>query len=59
MEKNHKVSNKRIAATWLAGQKSCVMTIPKEFAVELGLDTPSNVTVTKEGKRLIIEKLEI
>lgn len=52
-------TNKRIATTWLAGQRSCVMTIPKEFAVELGLDQPSNVTVTKEGNRLIIQKLEI
>jgi len=54
-----KESNKRIATTWLTGQSSCTMVIPREFAVDLGLDKPSNVTVTKDGKRLIVEKLDI
>lgn len=52
-------TNKKIATTWLTGQSSCTMVIPREFAVDLGLDKPSNVTVTKEGKRLIVEKLDI
>jgi hypothetical protein len=52
-------SNKKIATTWLTGQSSCTMVIPRDFAVDLGLDKPSNVTVTKEGKRLIVEKLDI
>jgi hypothetical protein len=53
------ISNKKIATTWLSGQSSCTLVIPKDFAVDLGLDKPSNVTVTKDGKRLIVEKLDI
>lgn len=56
---NNASTNKKIATTWLSGQSSCTLVIPKDFAVDLGLDKPSNVTVTKEGKRLIVERLDL
>jgi hypothetical protein len=53
-------TNKReIVKTWLAGQHSCTLIIPKDFAKFYGLDEPSHVIVegTKDG--ILIRKLAI
>ena len=53
-------TNKReIVKTWLAGQHSCTLIIPKDFARLYGLDEPSHVIVegTKDG--ILIRKLDI
>jgi len=53
-------TNKReIVKTWLAGQHSCTLIIPKDFAKLYGLDEPSHVIVegTKDG--ILIRKLDI
>jgi len=52
-------NDKQIIKTWLAGQCSCTLVIPKGFAKEYGLDEPSNVIVEKTPKGLLIKKLEI
>jgi hypothetical protein len=39
---------KEIIHTWIAGQSSCTLIIPKPLAQEYGLDKPSHVVV--EGK---------
>jgi hypothetical protein len=54
--------NKEITKTWLAGQRSCTLVIPKGFAREYGLDEPSHVLVEGtpngiiDGNDLIIFK---
>jgi hypothetical protein len=52
-------NNKQIIKTWLAGQCSCTLVIPKDFAKEYGLDKPSNVVVEKTREGLLIKKLVI
>jgi hypothetical protein len=32
--------NKEIIKTWLTGQSSCTLIIPKKIAIEYGLDKP-------------------
>ena len=55
----NKSEKKEIVKTWLAGQHSCTLIIPKDFAKEYGLDKPTHVVVegTKEG--ILIRKLSI
>ena len=52
-------NKKEIIKTWLAGQHSCTLIIPKDFAKLYGLDEPSHVIVegTKDG--ILIRKLDI
>jgi hypothetical protein len=58
--KNKKYSNKKeIIKTWLAGQCSCTLVVPKDFAKEYGLDRPSNVILEKTANGILIKKLEI
>lgn len=58
-DSQNKSEKKEIVKTWLAGQYSCTLIIPKEFAKEYGLDKPTHVVVegTKEG--ILIRKLSI
>jgi hypothetical protein len=57
---NNNKKNKTIATTWLSGQCSCTLVIPKDFAREAGLDIPTKVIVEITPERvLIIRKLEI
>lgn len=44
--------NKTITRTWLAGQNSCTLVIPKDFAREYGLDSPSHVIVGDQKEYL-------
>jgi hypothetical protein len=50
---------KEIIKTWLAGNCSCTLVIPKDFAKEYGLDKPSHVIIEKVPEGLLIKKLEI
>jgi hypothetical protein len=50
---------KEIVKTWLAGQYSCTLIIPKEFAKEYGLDKPSHVIVEGTSEGILIRKLVI
>jgi len=53
-------TNKReIVKTWLAGQHSCTLIIPKDFAKEYGLDKPCHVIVEGTEKGILIRKLDI
>lgn len=56
-EKNYK-SDKEIVRSWLAGNCSCTLIIPKDFAREYGLDKPSHVLLEKKAGVILIKKLE-
>jgi hypothetical protein len=51
--------NKEIINTWLAGQRSCTLVIPKEFAKVYGLDEPSHVLIEGRPDGILIKRLEI
>ena len=55
----NKIEKKEIVKTWLAGQYSCTLIIPKEFAKEYGLDKPSHVIVEGTSDGILIRKLII
>jgi hypothetical protein len=48
---------KEIIHTWIAGQSSCTLIIPKPQ--EYGLDKPSHVVVEGKPEGILIKKLEI
>ena len=52
-------NNKEITKTWISGQNSCTLIIPKSVAKEYGLDTPSHVIVEKKPEGILIRKLEV
>jgi hypothetical protein len=51
--------NKEIIKTWLAGQRSCTLVIPKEFAKVYGLDEPSHVLIEGRPDGILIKRLEL
>jgi len=51
--------NKQIVRSWISGNSSCTLVIPKEFAKEYDLDKPSHVIVQKTSEGLLIKKLNI
>lgn len=53
------INKKEIIKTWLAGNHSCTLVIPKDFAKEYGLDEPSHVIVEGTEEGILIRKLEI
>jgi hypothetical protein len=52
-------TKKDILKTWLAGQESCTLVIPKDFAKQYGLDEPSHVVIEGRPEGILIRKLEI
>ena len=58
-DSQNKSEKKEIVKTWLAGQYSCTLIIPKEFAKEYGLDKPSHVIVEGTSEGILIRKLVI
>jgi hypothetical protein len=50
---------KEVIKTWLAGQQSCTMVIPKEFAKVYGLDEPSHVVIEGMPDGILIKRLEL
>ncbi|MFL6363631.1 MAG: AbrB/MazE/SpoVT family DNA-binding domain-containing protein [Nitrososphaeraceae archaeon] len=51
--------NKEIGKTWLAGQRSCTLVIPKEFAKVYGLDEPSHVLIEGRPDGILIKRLQL
>jgi hypothetical protein len=52
-------NNKEIIKTWLTGQHSCTLVIPREFAKEYGLEEPSHVIVEGTEEGTLIKKITI
>ncbi len=50
---------KEITKTWLSGQNSCTLIIPKSVAKEYGLENPSHVIVESTSEGILIKKLQI
>jgi hypothetical protein len=50
---------KEITKTWLTGQSSCTMVIPKDFAKEYGLDQPTHVVIEGTPDGILIRKLRL
>jgi hypothetical protein len=51
---------KQIIRSWLSGNCSCTLVIPKDFAKDIVLDKPSNVIIEKTSDGgLLIKKLDI
>ena len=52
-------NSKQIVRTWITGKSSCTLVIPKDFAKEYGLDTPSHVVIEKRHDGMLIKKLDL
>jgi bifunctional DNA-binding transcriptional regulator/antitoxin component of YhaV-PrlF toxin-antitoxin module len=50
---------KEVTKTWIQGQNSCVLVIPRSVAREYGLDSPSHVIVEGTHEGILIRKLKI
>ena len=65
IEKENKINNKmntnkrEITKTWLTGQKSCTLIIPRETALKYELDEPSHVLVEETPSGILIRKLDV
>jgi hypothetical protein len=59
MVENDQNKKKEIIKTWLTGQHSCTLVIPREFAKGYGLDKPSHVVVEKKPEGILIRKIEL
>ena len=51
--------NKEITKTWLTGQKSCTLIIPRETARKYELDEPSHIVVEETPAGILIRKLKL
>jgi hypothetical protein len=58
LDNKDKTKKKEIVKTWLAGQHSCTLVIPKDFAELYGLAQPSHVIVEGRPDGILI-KLEV
>jgi hypothetical protein len=50
---------KEISKTWLTGQNSCTLIIPRETARRYQLDEPSHVVVEETPAGILIRKLDL
>ena len=50
---------KETVKPWLVGECSCTLVLPKDFAIEYGLDQASHVLIEKHEGGLFIRKLEV
>jgi hypothetical protein len=55
----NKFERKEVTKTWLAGQHSCTLVIPKEFAKVYGLDQPSHVVIEGRPDGILIKRLHL
>ncbi|MDQ3968816.1 MAG: hypothetical protein M3275_10535 [Thermoproteota archaeon] len=46
-----------ITKTWISGQNSCTLIIPRSVAREYGLDSPAHVVVRRTSEGILIQKL--
>jgi len=57
---NKNIKNKKeIMKTWLTGQRSCTLIIPRETARKYDLDQPSHVVVEETPTGILIRKLDL
>ncbi|MGH9965346.1 MAG: AbrB/MazE/SpoVT family DNA-binding domain-containing protein [Nitrososphaeraceae archaeon] len=59
MTSTDKLSRKLLGTTWLAGNASCTLVIPKSLAREYGIDQPSNIVIEGRPDGILIRKMEI
>jgi hypothetical protein len=59
IESKDKHNKKEIIKTWLTGQKSCTLIIPRETALKYELDEPSHVLVEETPSGILIRKLDV
>ena len=59
MTKTTANAQKEITKTWISGQNSCTLIIPRAVAVEYGLESPSHVVVERSDKGILIRKLDL
>jgi hypothetical protein len=59
MTSTDKLSRKLLGTTWLAGNASCTLVIPKSLAREYGIDQPSNIIIEGTPDGILIRKMEI
>ena len=59
VENMDKASKKLLGTTWLAGNASCTLVIPKPLAKEYGIDHPSNVVIEGRADGILIRKIEV
>ena len=52
-------TKKEIMKTWLTGNRSCTLILPRSVAKEYGLEEPSHVIVEGTAEGILIKKLEI
>jgi len=50
--------SKHLIRTWITGNCSCTLVIPKDFAREYGLDKPTHVVIEKTTAGLLIKKFD-
>jgi len=53
------VKKKEITKTWLSGQYSCTLIIPKEIAEEYGLDETNDVLVEGCNDGILIRRVKL
>jgi hypothetical protein len=57
--KMEKSSKKLLGTTWLAGNASCTLVIPKPLAKDYGIDRPSNIVIEGRPEGILIRKVEL
>ena len=50
---------KQISKTWISGESSCTLVIPKTIAKEHGINNPSHVVVESKPEGILIRKIEV
>lgn len=53
------VQSKEITKTFITGQNSCTLVIPKSVAMEYRLTSPSHVVVERVEEGILIRKLKV
>jgi hypothetical protein len=57
LELSNRIEVRRVQS--LQGEKSFTIVLPKEFAVQLGIGKGDFLKCHVDGKRLVVEKMEI
>jgi hypothetical protein len=52
-------TKRQVTKTWLTGQKSCTLIIPRETARRYDLEEPSHIVVEETPEGIMIRKLDL
>ena len=52
-------TKRQVTKTWLTGQKSCTLIIPRDTARRYDLDEPSHIVVEETPEGILIRKLDL